>query len=172
MKTLTRARAGARTSVTAVAAAVVTSALLVAAPPAQAATAGATVVSTPSVLRISADLGHANVRVTYRCTNTSEVRYYLDGMISQDAVPDTYYSIGYRNATGLVEARCTGRRVTQTFRFLRSWWWGAPAPQPELQAGPADFTFHLDARGASGEGWYLDLEPDAIVHRTVTLVTP
>jgi hypothetical protein len=135
----------------------------------------ATVLSAPRTVYTSPDLTHIKVRVTYKCRNTNRVTYYLSGGIFQAAVPDTYYSIGYRNETGIVRAKCTGAKVTQTLKYMRSWWYeGSSEPQPQLQAGPADFSFDLDARGAQGvgAGWYDDKDPDFTVERTVNLVTP
>jgi hypothetical protein len=134
--------------------------------------ASADILSTPRTVYVSGDLTYIDVRVKYRCRNTKQVRYYLTGQVSQDAVPETYYSIGYRGVSGIVPAKCTRRKVRQTLRLVRSWWWGEPDAQPRLQAGWADFRFHLDARAATGPGWYQDENPDMIVQRTVHLVTP
>lgn len=135
----------------------------------------ATVLSAPRTVYTSPDRTYIKVRVTYKCRNTRQVTYYLSGGIFQSAVPDTYYSIGYRNETGTVRAKCTGAKVTQTLKYMRSWWYeGSSEPQPQLQAGPVDFSFDLDARGATGvgAGWYDDKNPDYTVERTITLVTP
>ncbi len=145
--------------------------VLMAPTPAEAAPrATAAIFSTPATVYVSADRSYADVKVTYKCKNTNQVRYYLDGQLDQDVVPYTYYSIGYRGVSGIVQARCTGGRVTQTLRYVRSWWWGEPEPQ--LQSAPAHLRFHLDARAATGAGWYQDMKPDDTVDRTVTLVTP
>ena len=158
------------------AAAIVGSALLVATPPpASAATARATIVSTPATATVSADGEHVDVRVTYRCRNTRNVRYYLAGEVNQSSgvweQPDYHqlrYSIGYRGETGIVTARCTGGRVTQTLRYLR--YWGNTDRTEALHAGPAFFRFHLDARAATGPGWYQDVDRDALVERTITVL--
>ena len=123
-------------------------------------------------MQVAKSLKHIDVRVTYRCKNTKKVRYYLDGQISQYDVPETYYSIGYRNVSGTVTAICTGGNVTQTLRFGRSWWWGEPETQPRLHDGTAQFRFRLDARAATGPGWYQNENPDSVAEHDVKLLTP
>jgi hypothetical protein len=139
------------------------------APPAE-----ASILAMPATVRVSDDLGHINVRVRYLCANTSDVQYYLLGAIHQDTVPPgPDYSIGFRNAGGLVLARCTGRQVTATLRLRHDDWWGAPAPEPQLHAGQATITFLLDAKAVpSGGGWATDKDPDAFVTGTVNVLTP
>lgn len=158
---------------TAVLATIITAAatLFVTPAPAQAATATATVLATPGTVYISVDRTYINVRVTYKCRNTKLIRYYLSGEVSQfDTVTaDTYYSIGYRGENGTVTAKCTGGRVTQTLKYLRNWY-GGQAGAAQMQPGAAYFRFYLDARAATGPGWYQDENPDSIVQKTVTLV--
>lgn len=136
--------------------------------------AGASILSMPATVRVSDDLGHINLRVSYLCTNATDVRYYLLGSVHQETVPPgPDYSIGFRNASGLVMARCTGRRVTQTLHLLRDEWWGAPAPEPQLHPGQATINFLLDAKAApSNGGWASDRQPDAFVTGTVNVLTP
>lgn len=137
--------------------------------------ASARVVRTPARLRVSPDLGRIDVRVTYRCQNTTRVTYYLTALVTQADVPETHYSIGFRGEAPLLTARCTGDRVTQTLRLARSWWYyGNPDPQPQLHPGPARLELELDARGATAPGspgWYDDLEPDAVFTGSVQLRT-
>ncbi len=156
------------------------SALLVAAPPTvDAATvpqqASARIAWTPARLRMSPDRSRINLRLTYRCRNTSKVTYYLTALVTQADVPETHYSIGFRGEAPLLRARCTGRRVTRTLRLARSWWYdGNPAPQPQLHRGLGQLEVELDARGATAPGspgWYQDLEPDALVAGSVSLLT-
>jgi hypothetical protein len=158
-----------------------TAALLVAAPASVDAATGqdeasARVVWTPERLRVSPDLARINLRVVYRCRNTTKVTYYLTALVTQADVPETHYSIGFRGEAPLLTARCTGRRVTQTLRLARSWWYdGNPDPQPRLHPGLAQLEVELDARGATAPGspgWYEDLEPDALVTGSVRLLTP
>lgn len=87
----------------------VAAAALLVAPPAGASVARLTaptahIVSTPAAVYFSPDLSYIDVGVEYRCKNSCEVRYYLDGRISQRALPETYYGIGSRNVSGTVTA--------------------------------------------------------------------
>jgi len=138
--------------------------------------ASARVAWTPERLRVSQDRSRIDLRVTYRCRNTSKVTYYLTALVTQADVPQTHYSIGFRGEAPLLQARCTGRPVTQTLRLARSWWYEAdPEPQPQLHAGLAQLELELDARGATAPGspgWYDDLEPDALSAGSVTMLTP
>ena len=133
--------------------------------------ASATVVTTSATVAVRTGASHLDVEVTYRCKNTKQVRYYLNARVSQVDVPDTHYSVGYRGETGVVAADCNRGRVTQTLRLARSWWWGTAETQPELRPGNASLTVNLDARAATGAGWYEDVEADSAVTRTVVLVS-
>ena len=138
--------------------------------------ASARVAWTPERLRVTQDRSRIDLRVTYRCRNTTKVTYYLTALVTQADVPQTHYSIGFRGEAPLLRARCTGRQVTQTLRLARSWWYeGNPEPQPQLHAGLGQLELELDARGATAPGspgWYDDREPDALVAGSVTLLTP
>ena len=138
---------------------------------AHAAQASATVMATSATVAVQPGSSHLDVEVTYRCKNTKQVRYYLNARVSQPDVPDTHYSLGYRGETGLVAADCNRGRVTQTLRLARSWWWGTADTQPELRPGNASLTVNLDARAATGTGWYEDVEGDSAVTRSVVLVS-
>jgi hypothetical protein len=115
----------------------------------------------------SASKDRTYVVVRYQCTNTSNMRSYLELSMEQSGSP--VYNAGLRNDSPgiLITAQCTGKWVTQTLALVRGSF-DVPPYDGYPRTGQAKFSFAITQRDA--QVWYIFRGPGAFTSHNVLLV--